>query len=205
MKKIISVFLLICMINFVSLPALAKAEKVDAEFVTELNVNKASKGEVVQFRTTKAYEGIPEGTIFQGTVKSFKKGRWAYRRAKAHIVLEKMILPTGEIYDIKGGTAKSVLKGSALKNVAKGVITLPVVVVGGAVGVCCIVVEAVTIVGIILIPPTLYLMSRTAGTLSHGVNCVKHKGDFVKLKVKGLNITPSQPNAEQNEQSEAQF
>jgi len=198
MKKIISLFLLICMINLVSLPVLAKdAKRVNAEFVTELNINKASKGEVVQFKTTKAYEGIPEGTIFQGTVKSFKKGRWAYRRAKAHIVLEKMILPSGEICEIKGGTDRAVIKGSALKNVTKGVITFPVVVVAGAAGVCCIIVEAVTIIGIVLIPPTLFIMGETAGKLTHGVNCVKHEGDSVKLKVKGLNLNP-QPVSEQS-------
>ena len=199
--KVFSLFLIICIINFLSLPVFAgDTQKVNAEFVTELDVNKASKGEVVQFKTTKAYEGIPEGTIFQGTVKSFKKGRWAYRRAKAHIVLEKMILPTGEIYEIKGSTDRNVLKGSAVKNVAKGVVTFPVVVVAGAAGVCCIVVEAVTIIGIILIPPTLYIMSRTAGTLSHGVNCVKHEGDSVKLKVKGLDVLPVQTDSVQNEQ-----
>ncbi|MBQ6516946.1 hypothetical protein IJI31_07190 [bacterium] len=204
MKKIISLFLLICMINFLSMPVFAKGstEKVNAEFITELNVNKASKDQIVQFRTIKGYEGIPEGTIFQGKVKSFKKGRWGYRRAKAHIVLEKMILPSGEIYEIKGGTDSHVIKGSAVKNVTKGVITLPVAVVAGAVGACCIVVEAVTIVGIVLIGPTLFIVGETAGKLTHGVNCVKHEGDSVKLKVKGVNIAEPQP---AYEQSESQF
>jgi len=197
-KQILSILLLFCFINYVSLPVFANDySKLAAEFATELNVNKASKGEIVQFRTTEEYKDnngvvIPAGTVFEGKVHDFKKGRWGYRRAKAHIVIDKMILPTGEIYDVSGKTDKSVLKGSAVANVSKGVITLPVALVVGAAGVCVVIVETVTIVGILLVGPTLFIVGETTGKLTHGVNCVKHQGNSVKLKIKKLNVVPVQ-------------
>ena len=166
---------------------------IESEFVTDLNVNKASKGEVVQFKTLEeaSINGmkIPAGTVFNGKIKAFKKGRWAYRRAKVRIVINEMVLPSGEKYRVKGATKKHVLKGSAAGNVLKGVITFPIAVAIGFVGVTVIIAETITIVGLVLVGPTSYLLGESMGKLTHGVNCKKYEGDDIDLKlysVKGL-------------------
>ena len=94
-----------------------------------------------------------------------------------------MILPTGESYEISAQTKRAVLKGSAVKNVAKGIITFPVVIVTGATGTCVILVEAISIAGILLIGPTSYLIGETMGKLSHGINYKKQPGDAIQLKI----------------------
>ena len=195
-KKIFSVLLVFCIMNFIYLPVLAEGEDyetshiIKAEFKTGLNVNKASVGQVVQFVSTEDYnvEGltIPQGTIFNGEIKHMKKGRFGYRRAKAVIKINEIVLPNGETHSVKAYTKRHVLKGSAVANVVKGIISFPVALAVGVAGVAVIIVEAVSIAGIILIGPTSYAFGETMGKLTHGVNCKKSAGDAIKLKVKSV-------------------
>ena len=192
MKKIFSLFLIIFVINFSSVPAWAFFEKqekttVNASLVSSLNLNNSSNGLIVQFKTTEDYKDadgnvIPQGTVFEGHIKSLKHGRWAYRRAKARIVLTEMRLPDGTVYQIKGNTKRKVLKGSALANIGKGVITFPFVLVVGVGGSCVIVLECVSIVGILLVLPTSLAIAGLCGKLSNGINCKKDAGDVLKLE-----------------------
>ena len=190
-KKFLAMVLVFCTFNFITLPVFAgddsKNAIIEADFKTDLNVNKASKGQVVQFVTTEDYTvdnyTIPKGTIFSGEVRSFKKGRWAYRRAKVTIAINKVILPNGQTQRIKARTKKHVLKSPGIANATKGIITAPIAIAVGAVGVVVIFVEAVSIVGIIAIGPTTYGFGRAMGGLTHGINYKKHEGDEIKLKI----------------------
>ena len=195
-KKIFSAILALCIMTFSLMPVLANSKDystshiINAEFKTELNVNNASKGQVVQFISTEDYnvDGviIPCGTIFSGEVKHLKKGRFGYRRAKVVIVINEIILPNGETRSIKAFTKRHVLKGSAAANIGKGIISAPIALVVGETGVVVIIVEAVSIVGILLIGPTSYVFGETMGKLTHGINCKKHKGDEIQLKIKTI-------------------
>ena len=202
LKKIFAFLLCLSFINMTFLPVCAeqgedieKTQIINAEFKTELDVNKASKGQVVEFVSTEDYEyndvmTIPRGTIFRGEVKKFKKGRWGFRRAKARIVINQIILPNGETYNVKASTKRGVLKGSAIGNIAKGVICGPCAIVVGTVGAVVMIVEAISIVGLIIVGPTSYLVGRTAGSMTHGVNCKKHQGDKIKLKLRKVKNAP---------------
>lgn len=195
-KKLFSFILTLCLINLSFLPALAEGENyesthiIDAQFKTDLNVNKASKGQVIQFVSTEDYnvDGvlIPKGTVFNGEVTHAKKSRFGYRRAKAVIKINQIILPDGETMNIKAATKRRVLKGSALVNIGKGIVSAPVAIVVGVAGAVVILVEAISIVGIIAIGPTSYLFGETMGKLTHGVNCKKYRGDEIKLRIKSL-------------------
>ena len=191
-KKILSALLLFCMFNIAISPAFAASgEKssaiIEADFKTDLNVNKASKGQVVQFITTQDYTvnnyTIPKGTIFSGEVKSFKKGRWAYRRAKVTIAIKDVILPNGQNLQIKARTKKHVIKSSGVANAAKGIVTAPLAIVVGAAGVTVILVEAITIIGLVAVVPTAYGFGRAVGGITHGINYKRERGDEIKLKI----------------------
>ena len=200
-RKLLSIFIMLCMVCLMPNKTLADEDYSDSDrtikaaFVTDLNVNKASKGQVVQFVTTEGYYingmNIPEGTIFSGKIHKFKKGRWAYRRAKVKIVINEMILPNGQTYKIKGHTKRRVLKGSAIGNICKGIITLPPAIVVGTAGACVIIVETVSIAGLLVVGPTSYLVGETMGKLTHGINCKKSEGDKIKLRVNFENIHAS--------------
>lgn len=191
MKKLLSLIGILFIFNLSFTPAYAayakSKETVTASFVSDLNVNKSSKGQVVQFRINESYTDadgkiIPEGSIIAGEIKSFKKGRWAYRRAKVRIELNEIRLPDGTVYQIQGNTKRKVLKGSAVANVSKGIITFPAVLVVGVGGSLVMLFECISIAGIILLVPTGLIIGGLTGKLSNGINCKKHAGDVIKLE-----------------------
>ena len=196
LKKIFSFFLIFLLINVTISPTFAIEDEeltssnhiIKAEFLTDLNVNEVSKKQVVQFASVEDYTdktgfSIPKGTLFTGKVQQFKKSRWGYRRAKVRIVINEMRYPSGETYKIKAYTKRHVLKGSATGNIAKGVITAPFAIVVLVTGATVMLVESISIVGLIIVGPTGAVFGGIAGKLSKGVNCTKHSGDNIKLKL----------------------
>ena len=186
-KKILTLFLVLLIFNFLTVPTMAQ-NVVDSSFVSDFNINKSSKGQVVQFRSNEQImlpDGkiIPTGTIFEGKIKSMKKGRCFFKRAKARIVIDKMYLSDGTNQEIKGHTKRHVLKGSAFKNVIKGVTMTPFVIITGVGGAVVMVLEAVTIVGIVAIPPTALGVAGIMGKMSNGVNYKKQAGDNIELVI----------------------
>jgi len=195
-KKLFSLFLIFLILNITLCPAFAtdNEEKIrgnriiEAEFSTDLNVNEASKKQIVQFISTEDFVDktgffIPKGTLFTGRIHNIKKSRWAYRRAKVRIIINEMKFPNGETYKIKAYTKRRVLKGSAVGNIAKGIVTAPFAVVVITVGSVVMLVESITIVGLIVVGPTGAIVGGIAGKLSNGVNCTKNSGDKIKLKI----------------------
>ena len=192
MKKFLALFGILFVLNMSFTPAYAVSaskhkETVKGSFVSNLDVNKSSKGQVVQFRITEDFTDesgkvIPKDTIISGDIKSMKKGRWAYRRAKARIELNEMRLPDGSIIKINGHTKRKVLKGSAIVNIGKGVVTFPAVLLIGVGGSVVMLLECISIVGIILLIPTGAIVSGLTGNLSNGINCKKQAGDEIKLE-----------------------
>ncbi|MCR5265642.1 MAG: hypothetical protein K6E29_03505 [Cyanobacteria bacterium RUI128] len=203
LKKTLSIILTILILNLTYTPALAgnKSHKVKdvivASFVNDLNVNKSTKGQIVQFVTTEDYvndnnQKIPKGTVFQGKIKSIKHSRWAFRRAKAHIIVKQMTLPNGQIYKVRGFTKPRALKGSMLGNIGKGIIMTPVALVTIVGGGVVILVEAVTIVGLVAVAPTGYAICGAVGKETKGLNCKVEKGRYIPIKFnRGLPVEPT--------------
>ena len=198
-KKLLSTILSIFIFNLTFLPVIAKEknlhDEISVNFITELNVNKSSKGQIVQFISTDDYtdalgHSIPKGTIFQGKIKSIKHSRWGFRRAKAHLYINQMILPNGEKYKIKAFTKPLTVKGSAVANVGKGILMTPIAVCSLAVGTVAIIVESISIVGIILIAPTGAIFNGIAGKVTNGVNCYIPEGKKITIKFKHNPPTP---------------
>lgn len=193
-KKILSLILTILILNLYSIPVYSadkKNTKIKAEFMTKLNVNKASDGEVVQLISLEDFTDetgitIPHGTIFKGYIKSHKESHPFYVRAKAHIVFDEMILPDGRMYKIKAGTKRKYIKGSAIGNTVKGIVTFPLAVATSAVGGAVMVVEIVTVIGLIFVAPTSNGFFKGVKQMTRGVNCKKRAGSKVKLKIKDM-------------------
>ena len=202
-KKIFSLLLSLLILNVTLCPSFAINDEetlhgnsiINAEFSTDLNLNEASKKQIVQFVSTEDYVDktgfvIPKGTLFTGRIHNIKKSRWAYRRAKARIIINEMQFPNGETYKIKAYTKRRVLKGSALGNIAKGIVTAPVAIVVIVAGSVVMLVETVSIVGLIIVGPTGAVVRGITGGLTKGVNCTKTSGDSIKLKIIKANQVP---------------
>ena len=200
LKKLFSIVLTVLMLNMFILPVMAKTEAklnnqkltINTNFVSSLDLNKSNVNQIVQFVSSNNYKDkngliIPKGTLFNGKIKHMKKSHFGYRRANALIEIDEMVLPTGQVYKIKGNTNKHILKGSASKNIAKGVVTVPVAVVIGAAGTAVVIVEAVSLIGILLIGPTVAIVGGTLGKLTKGVDYKRHFGDEMDIEIKFIN------------------
>lgn len=192
LKKFFSLVLVVLILNIYCVPVFSadmKTLKMKAEYMTNLNVNKANDGDSVLFMTRKDYTDetgftIPNGTIFKGHVKSHKESHPFYCRGKAKVVIDEMTLPDGRTYKVKV-TAKTV-KGPLIANIGKVVGTLPPAIITSAVGGVVMVVEAVTIVGLIFVVPTANGFRKGVGRMTKGINCKKHTGSKITLKLKDM-------------------
>ena len=188
-KKIFSFILVIFILNITFLPAFAGNEHViNTKIVSDLDVNKSKKGQIVQFITTEDCKiaqdiVIPKNTLINGEISSKKTSRFAFRRAKVAIKVKEMVLPNGNRYTVKGHTKRKVYKGSAIGNTAKGIFGTPVALVVGAMGGIVIILEVVTIVGLVLVAPTGVAIGGTMGKLTNGVNCKIEKGRNIPVKI----------------------
>lgn len=198
LKKILSVlfiFVITCM------PVLAYSEIphgaeypmiIKSEYNTAVNANKDSANQVVQFVTSETYTEqrsgfvIPKGTIFNGKIRSVKPSKWGLRRAKMIIDINEMRFPNGDIYTVSANTKQLKLKGSLLANTLKGVIGVPFAVVSVAAGTCLMIVETVSIIGIISIEPTAKATGALVDKFTKGVNYKKHEGNSVKLRINNI-------------------
>ena len=60
----------------------------------------------------------------------------------------------------------------------------------GAAGTCVIIVETISIAGIVLVGPTCYIVGELMGKLTHGINYQKQEGDSMKLKIESVTSNP---------------
>jgi len=200
MKKIFAVFLVL-LISFINItPILSEElgyEKGDIlttsieedkiylvpksiftlELESDLDVNESTKGDEIYFRLVnpvKASNGmyLPENTRFAGKFKKIKQSSPMFKRARAYIVIDKMLMPNGTEYQVriepKNG---SDLKSSQFLNTLRafpasiGVLTFSVL------SVATVAVESATIVGLVVVPRTCkgfgILISSTAKGLNY--------------------------------------
>ena len=216
LKKIFSFAMIVFIMNIICIPAFASTDEhrpfiIDTYLVSELNLNNSKKHQIVQFKSEKSIETpqgivIPQGTLFNGEISALKHSRFAFRRAKARIKINEMIMPDGQKYIVKGRTKRKVLKGSAAGNIVKGVICAPAALVTGAAGIVILAVETVTIIGLVFAAPTAALIGGAMGKLTNGVNCKKRIGDDIDIQITDVKLKNSgaQINQDTQIQSEQQ-
>ena len=187
--------LLVMVLLSASLPVMASDTSnvginrvIDAAYVEHISLNKSANDEKVDFVTLEEYKDgsgfvIPKGTVFTGRIHGLKKSRWAFRRAKAGIKITEMRTPDGRTYQVTGATKRNKLKGSAVGNVAKGLVTCPVALVVGVGGSVAMLFEAVTIIGIPFLVPTGVIFGGIMGKLTNGVDYKRDKGAEIPLKI----------------------
>lgn len=165
---------------------------VKSEFNTNVNANKDSANQAVQFVSSRAYTDqrsgftIPKGTIFNGKIRAVEKSKWGLRRASEIIDIDEMRFPNGDIYTVSANTKRLKLKGSLLANTIKGIIGTPLAIVSGVVGGTLMVIETVSIIGIASVEPTAKASGKMIDAFTKGVNYKKNAGNSVKLRINNI-------------------
>ncbi len=199
MKKFMSLFLLLALCIMNTLPVFAEVEQkvyvhnlngvekiesnsvIKLAFAQDFNVNESEVGQRIKFVLTEQITDsdntvLPQGTRFIGHVMSKENSKFGFRRARANVVIDRLILPSGKEYIIYTEAQKGDLVAPAALNAAKGV-----GMTTAAAGVCvfgamAIAIECLSIGGMILAPYTGAAVGGAIALSSKGLNCKAKSG-----------------------------
>ena len=213
MKKILS-FLLILLINFITaIPVLSETNDVEKDQTTfstaiedetvylspqntyvlelesDIDVNEANMDDEIYFKLVskvKASNGmiLPEHTRFLGKFKKVKKSEPMFKRAKAYILIDKIIFPNEKIYTVRMEPKNgSDLKSSQFLNTLRafpagiGILTFSVI------SVAVVAIESVTIVGLVVVPRTCKGFGILISSMAKGLNYKLKAGSKISFKL----------------------
>ena len=159
------------------------------ETESDIDVNEASVDDEIYFRLAsqvKASNGmiVPEHTRFIGKFKKVKKSEPVFKRAKAYILIDKIIFPNEKVYTLrmepKNGSS---LKSSQFLNTLRafpagiGIVTFSVI------SVAVVTIESVTVVGLVVVPRTCRGFGVLISSMAKGLNYKLKAGSKITFKL----------------------
>ncbi len=214
MKKIVSFVLIILINFITTIPVLSETnesgESDQSVFITsvedetvylspkstfvletesDIDVNEANVDDEIYFRLAsqvKASNGmiVPEHTRFIGKFKKVKKSEPVFKRAKAYILIDKIIFPNEKIYTLrmepKNGSS---LKSSQFLNTIRAIPAGIGVITFSIISVAVVTIESVTIVGLVVVPRTCRGFGLLISSMAKGLNYKLKAGSKISFKL----------------------
>ena len=214
MKKIVSFVLILLINFITTIPVLSETNDYDesgqpvfstsvedetvylspkSTFVLEtesdIDVNEANVDDEIYFRLASqviASNGmiVPEHTRFIGKFKKLKKSEPVFKRAKAYILIDKIIFPNEKIYTLRMEPKRgSDLKSSQFLNTLRafpagiGIITFSII------SVAVVTIESVTVVGLVVVPRTCRGFGLLISSMAKGLNYKLKAGSKISFKL----------------------
>ena len=168
---------------------LSPKETYVLELESDIDVNEADVDDEIYFRLAsqvKASNGmvIPEHTRFLGKFKQVNKSKPVFKRAKAYILIDKIIFPNEKIYTVRMEPKNgSDLKSSQFLNTIRafpagiGIITFSII------SVAVVVIESVSIVGLVVVPRTCKGFGLLISSMAKGLNYKLKAGSKISFKL----------------------
>ena len=159
------------------------------ELESDIDVNETNVNDEIYFRLVskvKASNGmvLPEHTRFMGKFKKVKKSEPMFKRAKAYILIDKIIFPNEKIYTIRMEPKNgSDLKSSQILNTLRafpagiGIITFSII------SVAVVAIESVTVVGLVVVPRTCKGFGILISSMAKGLNYKLKAGSKISFKL----------------------
>ena len=152
--------------------------------VNESNLNDEIFFNLVSKVTTSNGMVLPEHTRFAGKFVKIKKSEPMFKRARAYILIDKIIFPNEQTYTVRMEPKKgSDLKSSQFLNTLRafpagiGIITFSVI------SVAVVAIESVSVVGLVVVPRTCKGFGILISSLAKGLNYKLKAGDTIKFKL----------------------
>lgn len=159
------------------------------ELESDIDVNEANVDDEIYFSLAskvKASNGmtLPENTRFLGKFKKVKKSEPVFKRAKAYILIDKIIFPNEKIYTVRmEPKSGSDLKSSQILNTIRafpagiGIITFSII------SVAVVAIESVTVVGLVVVPRTCKGFGLLISSMAKGLNYKMKAGSKISFKL----------------------
>ena len=159
------------------------------ETESDIDVNEANVDDEIYFRLASQVQAsngmvIPEHTRFIGKFKKVKKSEPMFKRAKAYILIDKIIFPNEKIYTIrmepKNGSS---LKSSQLLNTIRAIPAGIGVITFSVISVAVVAIESVTVVGLVVVPRTCRGFGVLISSMAKGLNYKLKAGSKISFKL----------------------
>ena len=159
------------------------------ELESDLDINETDKNDEIYFRLVSKVQAsngmfLPEHTRFVGRFKKIKKSEPMFKRARAYIIIDKLIFPNGKIYTVRMEPKKgSDLKSSQFLNTLRafpagiGIITFSII------SVAVVAIESVCVVGLVVVPRTCRGFGLLISSMAKGLNYKLKAGSKIIFKL----------------------
>ena len=214
MKKFISSILILLMSFFMTEPVLAEAFETQEEDSTvlstsiedesvylnpkstyvlelesDLDINDANENDDIYFRLISKVQAsngmyLPEHTRFAGKFKKIKKSEPMFKRAKAYIIIDKIIFPNEKTYTVRMEPKKgSSLKSSQMLNLLRAIPASIGIVSFSIISVAVVAIESVSVVGLVVVPRTCKGFGLLISSMAKGLNYKLKAGNKIIFKL----------------------
>lgn len=159
------------------------------ETESDIDVNETNVDDEIYFRLVSKVQAsngmvLPEHTRFLGKFKKVKKSEPMFKRAKAYILIDKIIFPNEKIYTVRmEPKSGSSLKSSQFLNILRafpagiGVLTFSII------SVAVVAIESATVVGLVVVPRTCKGFGLLISSMAKGLNYKLKAGSQISFKL----------------------
>ena len=159
------------------------------ELESDLDINETNVNDEIYFSLVskvKASNGmiLPEHTRFVGKFKKIKKSEPVFKRARAYIIIDKIIFPNEKVYTVRMEPKKgSDLKSSQFANTLRAIPAGIGVITFSVISVAVVAIESVSVVGLVVVPRTCKGFGLLISSMAKGLNYKLKAGNKIIFKL----------------------
>ena len=127
---------------------------------------------------------LPEHTRFVGKFQKIKKSSPVFKRARAYIVIDKIIFPSDKVYTVRmEPKSGSDLKSSQFLNTVRAVPAGIGIITFSIISVAVVAIESVSVVGLVVVPRTCKGFGLLISSMAKGLNYKLKAGNRIVFKL----------------------
>lgn len=159
------------------------------ELESDIDVNETNKNDEIFFSLVSKVQAsngmyIPEHTRFVGKFSKIKKSEPMFKRARAYIIIDKIIFPNDKVYTVRMEPKNgSDLKSSQFLNTIRAIPAGIGIIAFSAISVAVVAIESVTVVGLVVVPRTCKGFGLLISSMAKGLNYKLKAGNRIAFKL----------------------
>lgn len=159
------------------------------ELESDLDINETNTNDEVYFRLVSKVQAsngmyLPEHTRFAGKFKKIKKSQPLFKRARAYIIIDKLIFPNEKIYTVRiEPKSGSDMKSSQILNTLRAIPAGIGVISFSLISVAVVAIESVSVVGLVVVPRTCRGFGLLISSMAKGLNYKLKAGSKIIFKL----------------------
>ena len=159
------------------------------ELESDIDINETNINDEIYFRLVSEVKtsngmSLPEHTRFAGKFKKVKKSEPMFKRARAYIIIDKIIFPNESVYTLRMEPKKgSDLRSPQFLNTLRALPASVGIVTFSVISVAVVAIESVSVVGLVVVPRTCRGFGLLISSMAKGLNYKLKAGNKIIFKL----------------------